>query len=90
MRIKPIVSLVGALALAVSCVLASAGASTASPPRWSMTVTNLPTEVGIGSPIVTPGHRIAPPPIQTFSPIRTGRPNSRPVRRSLGRVYGQP
>jgi len=51
MRIKPIVSLVGALALAVSCVLASAGAATANTPRWSMTVTNLPTEVGTGSPM---------------------------------------
>jgi uncharacterized protein DUF11 len=51
MRIKPIVSLVGALALAISSVLALAGAATANTPRWSMTVTNLPPEVGMGSPM---------------------------------------
>jgi hypothetical protein len=55
MRVKPIGSLVGALALAVSSVLVSAGAADASPPRWAMTVTNLPPQVGTGSAM---GYRV--------------------------------
>jgi hypothetical protein len=49
MRIKPVGSLLGALALAISSVLVAAGAADASPPRWVMTVTNLPPTVGAGS-----------------------------------------
>jgi len=49
MRKQSVGRLVGALVLAVSCVVASAGAATASTPRWSMTVTNLPDVVGAGS-----------------------------------------
>ena len=38
----------------------------------------LPAPITALSPMVTPGRMIAPPPIHTFSPITTGRPNSRP------------
>jgi hypothetical protein len=40
-------------------------------------VTTLPAPMSASSPIETPGRMIAPAPIQTLRPIRTGRPNSR-------------
>jgi hypothetical protein len=49
MRKKSIGRLLGALCLAGSFVIAATGPASASPPRWSMTVTNLPLTVGTGS-----------------------------------------
>jgi hypothetical protein len=49
MRTKKLGRILGAACLAGSFVLAASGSASASPPRWSMTVTNLPPTVGTGS-----------------------------------------
>ena len=49
MRRNSFVALLGAAALAASCVAATAGSASASPPRWSMSVKNLPPKVASGN-----------------------------------------
>jgi len=55
MRKKSVGRLLGALCLAGSFVFAATAPASASPPRWSMTVTNLPSTVGTGSAM---GYRV--------------------------------
>jgi hypothetical protein len=40
----------------------------------------------VSSPIVTPGHTIAPPPSHTLSPIAIGSAASQPARRASGSI----
>ena len=47
-------------------------------------LTTLPAPMVALSPMVIPGNRIAPPPIQTCLPIVTGKPTSSPCARSAG------
>ena len=49
MRRKTFGRVLGVLCLASSFALASAGSASASPPRWSMTVKNLPPKVAAGN-----------------------------------------
>jgi hypothetical protein len=49
MRKQSVGRVMGALCLAGSFVFAATAPASASPPRWSMTVTNLPPTVGTGS-----------------------------------------
>lgn len=49
MRTKTLGSLLGAAALAASFTVVAGGSASASTPRWSMTVTNLPPTVAEGS-----------------------------------------
>jgi hypothetical protein len=53
-------------------------------PAGTSRVTTLPAPTTASSPIVTLGRMIAPPPIQALGRMRTGRPNSSPLRRSAG------
>src|SRR5258708_10484206 len=56
-----------------------AGLPTTVAPRGTSRVTTAPAPIIASSPIATPGRMMAPPPIQTFCPIDTGRPNSAPL-----------
>ena len=58
-----------------------AGFPKAVAPAGTSRVTTLPAPISAPSSIETPGRMIAPPPIQTLRPMRTGRPNSRPEAR---------
>jgi len=49
-------------------------------------VTMAPAPTTVFSPIVTPGQMIAPPPIQTLSPIVIGREPSHLARRGAGSI----
>ena len=53
-----------------------AGLPTTVVPGGTFRVTTLPAPTMASSPMLTPGRTIAPPPIQTFLPIRTGTPLS--------------
>ena len=53
------------------------GLPTATQSAGMERVTTLPAPITLFFPIVTPGSRIQPPPIQTLSSIRTGRANVR-------------
>ncbi len=54
------------------------GLPAAITPAGTSFVTTLPAPITEPAPTVTPGHRIAPPPIQTSSPIVTGAADSSP------------
>ena len=49
-------------------------------------MTTAPAPTTVSSPIVTPGHTIAPAPSQTLSPIAIGRAYSHPSRRAAGSI----
>src|SRR6266481_3564033 len=51
-----------------------AGLPTTVVPGGTSRVTTLPAPTMASSPMLTPGRTIAPPPIQTLLPIRTGTP----------------
>ena len=53
-----------------------AGLPTTVVPGGTFRVPTLPAPTMASSPMLTPGRTIAPPPIQTFRPIRTGTPLS--------------
>src|SRR5687768_12216829 len=62
------------------------GLPTAMTPAGMSRVTTLPAPMVVSSPMVTPGQRIAPPPIHTLLPMVTGPASSAPVARVAGLV----
>ena len=63
-----------------------AGDPTATTPAGRSRVTTAPAPTTVFSPIVTPGHTIAPPPSQTLSAIVIGSAASQPSRRGSGSI----